>query len=75
MIQVKLSDIPELEQAIISLGDTDIERAEALGISERTLRNWRLEAIPKTLTRFLLHPTLAAALANAATNRSSSKSS
>lgn len=66
MTRLRLADVPELAAAIDALGATDVERAQALGVTDRSLRGWRQDGLPMPLLRFLAHPSLAEALALAA---------
>lgn len=48
--------------AVDSLGGTEVERAKALGISDRQLLNWRKGQVPRLVRRLALNPRLLDAL-------------
>lgn len=44
--------------AVDSLGETEIKRAQVLGITDRQLANWRKGQVPRMLRRLALMPSL-----------------
>lgn len=50
--------------AVDTLGGTEVERARALGISDRQLLNWRKGQVPRLVRRLALNPQLLDALRN-----------
>lgn len=46
---INLSQLPKLTEVIQRLGKNDRERASALGITERSLQNWKKKQISRNL--------------------------
>lgn len=63
MERIPLPRVPALERAINALGADEPARAQALGVTVRTLRTWRHNGIPRSVLRLLRAPGVAASLA------------
>jgi hypothetical protein len=54
---------PHFTQALNDLGKNDQERAQALGVPQRTLTRYKAGDLPRTLLILARHPRLLSALA------------